>query len=368
MNKKTVLIIDEYLPYILNNINYPHGGASFQSFNWLVGFTKCGYDVKVLTSAALENRSKVEILWINKTNNQSGIFLWVSFFWRIFTELKQNPTEYLYVSIPDWKSFFYAIICKLLNIKFIQRISNNFMTDNRMKDYLGKTKYHLFRIGMRLSDIIVCQNSFQEENIVKSFRNNKIITLYNPMAIPDDLPVFSKGEYVAWVGIFQYQKNLKVLFKTANSLPDINFKIAGSPKEHVDNETKEYLKKLEKLDNVKFVGLLPRNEIYTFLNNSYCLLNTSRYEGFPNIFLEAMVVGIPIITFKNIDPDGIIKKNRIGFVVDNYNSMPDIIRSTIAQGKVSMKENGLQYLKLNHSPETIANKLLSALRDKNISH
>jgi len=41
------------------------------------------------------------------------------------------------------------------------------------------------------------------------------------------------------------------------------------------------------------------------------VINTSNFEGFPNIFLEAWATGVPVISL-NVDPGNVIKKRRLG--------------------------------------------------------
>ena len=79
-------------------------------------------------------------------------------------------------------------------------------------------------------------------------------------------------------------------------MPRIQFRIAGdfpSPKDKSNDMEAKY--RLAKLQNVKFVGFIPHNEVASYLAEAYCLLNTSFFEGFSNTFLEAFSVGTPVV-------------------------------------------------------------------------
>ena len=68
---------------------------------------------------------------------------------------------------------------------------------------------------------------------------------------------FSDRSYIAWIGIFQYQKNLPALLDVVQKMPQIKFKIAGkSANSNLDDKTQTALHKLSECKNVDFVGYL----------------------------------------------------------------------------------------------------------------
>lgn len=354
----TILIVDENLPYLLNEINFATGGASVQSLNWTKGFIKNNLNVVILSSVDIINHSGIKTINLSRSQKQPRNIRSICYFWKILKAVKTNSIDYIYVSIPSWKSFFWGLICKILKIKYIQRVSNDYMTDIRLAEFNGKWRYKMTLWGMKFSELILCQNTYQENNLKLKYTKNKILKIYNPFEVPNNLPENCNGDYIAWIGIFQRQKNITALFQIAKNLPQYKFKIAGEAQKNIDNISITHIQKLRSLNNVEFVGFLSRNKIFNFLNSAFCLLNTSLYEGFTNTFLEAMAVGTPIIAHKNIDPDGIIKKHGLGVIVDDYNLMPEELAKLIKKGKLKFKNRGLSYLKSYHSPEILAKKLL----------
>ncbi len=63
-------------------------------------------------------------------------------------------------------------------------------------------------------------------------------------------------------------------------------------------------------------GRLPREELAPLMNQASVLLNTSRSEGFPMSFLEAMASGLPVVCFNVSGNSGIIQNGKTGFVVE----------------------------------------------------
>ena len=42
------------------------------------------------------------------------------------------------------------------------------------------------------------------------------------------------------------------------------------------------------------------------------LLSTPDFEGFSNMFLEALAVGTPVMTRRQVDPDSIVERHTLG--------------------------------------------------------
>ena len=74
--------------------------------------------------------------------------------------------------------------------------------------------------------------------------------IYNPFLINDAIISTKDRFYVAWLCIFQKQKNLEGLFDIAKKLPNIKFKVAGDESLSIDDKTKYAIKQLRKLENV----------------------------------------------------------------------------------------------------------------------
>lgn len=235
------------------------------------------------------------------------------------------------------------------------------MVDDRFKKKLGIFRYLIFYFSFAFSSIILCQNNYQLEKIKKKFPNQKILLIYNPYDMDLQNVYPSRGKYVAWVGIFQYQKNLGALLEIAKQLDNIEFRIAGKAQETLDVKSNEALQKLKYLDNVNFVGFLSKNDTLEFLASSYCLLNTSYYEGFSNTYLESISVGTPIVSRRAVDPDHIIEKNHLGLVANDYNKLPDQIISLINCDKEEYFTRGSKYLRKNHDPKTLAKIVIMSI-------
>lgn len=66
-------------------------------------------------------------------------------------------------------------------------------------------------------------------------------------------------------------------------------------------------------DNVKFLGM--KSNPYPYIKMSDYIILTSDYEGFPVIYLEAIVLGKKIITTINVTDENISIPNNFGFII-----------------------------------------------------
>jgi glycosyltransferase involved in cell wall biosynthesis len=78
-------------------------------------------------------------------------------------------------------------------------------------------------------------------------------------------------------------------------------------------------KKLDSEKNVIFPGFL--NNPFKLMANSTAFVLSSRYEGFPNVLIEAMALGLPVIsTDCPTGPREILGDGEYGLLVENEDS------------------------------------------------
>jgi glycosyltransferase involved in cell wall biosynthesis len=368
------LFYDDKLINILLKEERPSGGAAVQAYGWINGLREAGQEVSVLTSEFEIESLKDECRSLHLVamyNRQKGI-RWLRWLYyrlpHLYREIKKVRPDYLYQGVPGWQSFLVAIICRRLKIKYVQRISNDYLLDDRFHHNHSRTHRFFMRLGLKMAYCILCQNDYQYNIIKRDMPGKRAIKISNPIYLDQQTNELSASlsGYIAWIGLFQYQKNLPLLYDIASSLRAEQFYIAGKEEKNCDAETASYVEKIKALPNVKYVGFLKRDEVLPFLANAKFLLNTSRYEGFSNTFLEAMSAGVPIISSFRVNPDDIINRYRLGIV---YDDLHDLVKQYQGLDNITydqMRQNVLKYVLRHHNYKRQAEKLMAFLDDKQV--
>lgn len=350
------------------------GGAAVQTLMWMEGLYDLGHQIFL---AKRENDprqiqpkyQKFQLVSIYDSDKGLKKIRWASYrLPKYYKALKKVKPDFLYESVPGWSSYITALFCKMLGIKHVIRISNDNLLDKRLKNTASTSHQFFLFLGLKWSDYILAQNEYQLRKLKKKFPNKPIVKFYNPIKInPEFLRAKKEMKgYFAWVANFRYQKNLKLLYQIAILLPDEEFKIAGVPTKHYDEESKEYVDKLQKLENVYFMGKLDRSEILPFLADAKFLINTSRYEGFSNTFLEAMNSGTPILSSNLVNPDQIIEINNLGLIYTDELDLTQKLQSLGTKDYQTWSVNCKNYLNQTHDHFLLSQKLLKFLNQVKI--
>ncbi len=354
---------------LISKKNVPTGGAAVEWYNWLKGFKKIGCEVGILTwkgSNAEIKEKEFDYDLVESYDLNKGIPKLRLFYYRIpsyYKAIKSYNPDFLLEGCATENTGIMAFLSKVTGKPFIHRIGSDMDVDGRIARNFSKLSLAVYYYGLKNADHISCQNKYQYEILKRKYPNKSISILYNSIEIKKPFNKNVEKEYIAWVGNFRYEKNLPAVAEIVKKLSCYKFKIAGTRFSTTDEDAKRGLNELENLENVEFVGHLTNIEIRDFLSNAYCLLNTSRLEGFSNTFLEAWSVGIPVVTTINVNPDNIIKEHNLGIVAEDYESLPKIINELISsKGYLDFGERCFKYVSEKHNPEILATQFLNDMK------
>ena len=183
-------------------------------------------------------------------------------------------------------------------------------------------------------------------NLVKSFGLEKYM---DKISIGDEhfinfdnfkisKPFHERGNIIGYMGRLSEEKGILVFVKAIPLVIDrqnkTQFVIGGDGLKR--DEVEKLLDKENLLDQVKLPGWIPNDKITEYLNELKLLVIPSYTENMPNIILEAMACGTPVLA------------NAVG-------GIPDVITDGI---------NG--FLMADNSPECIAENIIRALNYPNL--
>lgn len=131
---------------------------------------------------------------------------------------------------------------------------------------------------------------------------NKLIKINNPIdanyieakLLPRDQCEFPSGKFnILVAGRLTYQKGFDLLFDELAKINDVNYHLTVLGNGEEKESLIEKINYLNLNDKVSFMGNV--DNPYKYMEKSDLFLLSSRFEGFPNVVLEALYCGTPVL-------------------------------------------------------------------------
>ena len=162
------------------------------------------------------------------------------------------------------------------------------------------------------------------------------------------------------VGSMVSRKRPFVFADLAKSLPKYQFTWIG--KGYYYDWIKEK-KEDENISNLKLIPKLLQKELFDELSTSDLFFFPSIHEGFPNVVLEAMSCGVPVLSYNSFGPDA-VENNFNGIVIDNIFESKKLVEKIMENELIlnKMKKNAIESARKYDGK--ILNKKLESLLKK----
>lgn len=178
-------------------------------------------------------------------------------------------------------------------------------------------------------DHVINQCKAMRDDLVKLHPQlkDKTSVIYNPVAqhietyaMSIDFDQIEKKEYLLCVGRLEKQKGFHYAIEgfasVAKEFPNLRLKIVGQGS--LEKELKQCAMDLGVEEKVDFVGF--QADMIPLYINAKATVLTSLYEGFPNVLLESICLGTPVVAFDcPSGPSEIVQEGVNGFLVDYQN-------------------------------------------------
>lgn len=300
----------------------PSSKAFLKKFTNLM--TEIGEDVFVVS--ADKPSSYINLEWIelnlnHKKNIFDRLFSFIYSQLRLAYVLVSNSKRYN-CSIVLATSFFIPIIfLRLYNKKVILYVDGKpnsdlltfcchigFILSNVLAvestNIISDWNIHKYKKKIELCPQYVDEHTFQNKNDIR-YRNNIVGYI---------------GGLTKWKGLKEFLQAISILNSEKRK---IEYVICGT------GDCEELVETYcDKYSNIKFKGLVPHSEIAETLNEFKLLVLPSFSEGMPNIILEAMSCGTPVLATSVGGIPDIIIDGQTGFIIEN-NSPECIARGII---------------------------------------
>lgn len=266
-----------------------------------------------------------------------------SLIWHLYKYLRNSDFKYVFTSLPLLNYVNIIVSRFLLKKVSIIRECNTPSRHSRTIQLMSLCTY-------RFANIIISQTDDMKSEMVRLYRipDNRIVTVYNPIdAELIDKKIQEKFEfpsgskiYVA-IGRVQPQKDYTTMLYAFAELikkhPNSLLYIIGEDQSEYAIKQKALVEQMNLKDSVFFEGF--QANPYRYLNAADYFVLSSEYEGLPNVMLEALYLGIPIVATASVPfVESVLQSSEYGLCVPVKNV--DLLAKAMCEIKKIEKYKG----------------------------
>jgi glycosyltransferase involved in cell wall biosynthesis len=267
----------------------PAGGIATWTKQYMKWIKENGFNIDIVNTAVIgkrANRIASKMNWNEEMNRTRKILVELNRQIRVF-----NPNVvHLNTAcgrLGIFRDYICARIVKKNNIRLIVHYRCNIedqIGTNSVQKLILKKLANLANVNIILnnsSKLYLDKISSIKSIFIPNFIEKSYLLDF-PKTITEDV------KRISFVGHVQKFKGVYEIIETAKFFPDIEFKLVGPVAKDVA--------RLDLPPNIHLLGVMCKEEIRKVLRNSDVFLFPSYTEGFANALLEAMSLGVPIIT------------------------------------------------------------------------
>jgi len=248
---------------------------------------------------------------------------------KLFSALLTADAEVYYQSPAGAFTGITAWFCRMAGRRFIFRVASDSDCEKEHSRIRFWRDRRLFEYGLRHADLVAAQTQAQAYMLNENHRLEAALVnmLVEPARRPT--PPVGKDIDVLWLSNLRPLKRPELVLELARQLPDVKFTLAGGPFPGSRGGTyyEDVCAAASRVPNVSMPGAVRYTDSGGWFDRARIFLNTSSVEGFPNTFLQAWLRGVPVVSF--FDPDGLIRRLRLGAVAASTDDMRESIRGLL---------------------------------------
>lgn len=253
----------------------------------------------------------------------------------------------------------------------------------RLRLMLNPYHYYMCRAERKLFNssrlrAVICNSHMVKEEVKRWFGlpEEKLHVIYNGVdgaafcpdlrrhradmraryAIPDYATLF------LFVGSGFERKGMSILLKALAQLPDSAYLLVVGK----DKKMKNFMAQAERLglrDRVHFAGV--QQDVKPFYGAADALVLPTLYDPFPNVVLEGLSAGLPVVTSTKCGAAELVEKNNCGFVCDalNTSALEEAMRALLVPTRRAELAAAARRAVGGLSPHALGEQLLKLYED-----
>jgi len=161
-------------------------------------------------------------------------------------------------------------------------------------------RYYLYKTLIPLlyskADHLFSNSEWINKDLKDNFNvSTRFEVIYNPIILPQKKAVPGNADTVRFINVGRVIaiKNQELII---DALADVtgNYRMIFLGNGDLLDHLKEKIKKLDSVNHIEFAGNV--KNVNDYLSDSDCFILSSHSEGFPNAIVEAMAIGLPVIS------------------------------------------------------------------------
>jgi glycosyltransferase involved in cell wall biosynthesis len=202
--------------------------------------------------------------------------------------------------------------------------------------------------------IIVAQTELQRKLLWERFgKTSRLVR--NPIRLDSPACNTHAHKHVLWVGKSDSNKRPELFVQLARQFPEVTFvMIMNKSDEAVFREVASSLP-----SNLRLIERVDFAASDSFYAEAIAFVNTSRFEGFPNTFLQAAKFSVPILSLQ-VDPDGMLAAGGCGiYAAGNLEALRCGLERLCRNEaeRLKMGSAARRYVECNHELQQRTNEL-----------
>jgi len=302
------------------------GGFETATYNIARYLSMVGHDVHVITTLdeGLPKKDMIKGFYVYRIFRSNIRFFGTLLFWlKIFYHLKKIKSDIIHIQTIGIETPTFFLFKKLLRKPcVIWGRGSDVYVPWMFREQISK-------FVLKNADAVIALTEDMKKKMKKIY-DRDISVIPNGIDLSKveclskedvrlNLGVKNDKKIILFVGALHPVKGLTYLVEAMKIIRDKNKQLIlvgdGKERDHLKDLVKKY--GLEKC--VIFIGKVPNDKVFKYMMASDVFVLPSLSEGFPNVVLEAMASGLPIVATNVGGLSEIVKDGENGFLVDPKN-------------------------------------------------
>jgi glycosyltransferase involved in cell wall biosynthesis len=240
---------------------------------------------------------------------------------RLYRALEREAPDVIYQQVGCAHTGIAAYYAKKHGCRMVWRIAHDSDVTPQPSDWRRPHKIierRFLEYGLRNAGTILAQTADQKALLSSNYGRDDAIVIRNFHPLP------SSGAHkdaranaikrVVWVANLKPSKNPAAFVRLAHRFVgrrEVEFVMVGAWQAK-QPWVADVTLLMQSAPNLRYLGEQTQDQVNELLQGAYALVSTSHGEGFSNVFIQAWMRGVPVVSL-SVNPDGLLDGESLGF-------------------------------------------------------